>query len=296
MQKVEEQSYWKSELGFGMPKTGKSTLPLTADQPILVLNFDNGFTFAPPGCGKEIWVQNYPPAEIKPDKDKNLAWDRPLNVAHAMAGDIISVRNQMMKMTPEIELKDHMTGETIKIPRPKTLILDGLVQVNNAIVDWILRDNNQREVGGDGLKSIWGPRLDKFNKMLGFIMPIPECHRCMNTWATDEMIKPKGAVMAEKTGVKIPDIGGKLDDWGPGMVDACLYFYTETENIGGNIVTKHYVQTKQSANVKCVGVRGRFDLPSRVDITINPAEVGKPGYLSPWERVWGKAVSNEKKL
>lgn len=285
---TEEENYWRSVLGFGQPKCGKTSFSLTAPQPILVLNFDGGVPGLPPGVsGSEIYIQNYPPADVNPDLKKS-GWARSTTLGECMMQDILDVRNQLMKEGSSLELNDWFKKEKVTIPRPQTVVLDGLVEFNQALLDWLMGRENMKDPSdaeGDALK-FWGKRLDRFNNLLRFLLPTP-VHKVLNTWDTAEMVKERGAKMAEPTGVRTPDIGGKLDAWAAGKVDASLYFYTEKRADG----VHHFVCTKPNAKVKCVGVRSRFDLPEQVDITINLKEVGTAAYLSPWERVWGKAVA-----
>lgn len=278
------ENAWKAVLGFAPPKCGKSTFALYAPQPILVLNYDGGNPAAPPGAGNEIYIQDYPVAETEIDP-KNAKWSRTNQVGAQMIQDIIDVRNTLITDAKELTLNDWHTGEKFTMPRPMTVVLDGLVQFNTALMDWLMFSKNYKDTydaGADVIK-FWGMRLDRMNTLFRYILPLP-CHKVLNTWQTDE--KEGGGVNAKHTGNVIPDIGGKMNDWSAGMVDASLYFFTEKINNQ----TKYYVCTKPTSNVKCLGVRGRYDLPDSIDITLDTKNP-----KNPWERVWGVAKETETK-
>src|SRR6185436_2175957 len=132
---TDEENYWRSVLGFGQPKCGKTSFALTAPQPILVLNFDGGVPGLPPGVnGSEVYIQNYPPAEVNPDLTKS-GWARSTVLGQAMMQDILDVRNQLMAGATELNMTDHFTKQVVQIPRPQTIVLDGLVEFNQALLD-----------------------------------------------------------------------------------------------------------------------------------------------------------------
>lgn len=277
---------WKALMGFAGPKNGKSTLAFYAPQPIVVLNYDGGNPGIPPGVqGRDIYIQNYPVAENEVDPS-NAKWSRSGEVGAQVIKDILDVRNTLVSEADELELMDWYTMTPFKMPRPKTVILDGLVQFNNILLDWLMASEKMKDTADarqDALK-FWSMRLSRMNTLFRFILPLP-CNKVFNTWATDEM-EGTGA-NRKPTGVVIPDIGGKMNDWAAGIVDASLYFFTERANNR----TKYYVCTKPNASVKCVGVRGRYDLPDVLDITIDPA---RPKNL--WDELWNHTESNQKSL
>lgn len=295
MHKIDStENNYKKVLEFGPPKGGgKSTFSLYAPQPILILNYDGGNPQLPPGIeGKDVYVQNYPASEqeVRPD---NHNWVKSKSVGGFMIQDILDVRNQLVTNKEVIKVRDWFQKVEHEIPRPATVILDGLVAFNTALLDWLMANEGMKSTGDAGKDALkfWGQRLDKMNTLFRFLLPLP-ANIILITWETEEMVRKAGDNQAQATGVKMPDIGGKMDKWAAGMVDATLYCYSQKLQDG----THYYVCTKPNNLVKCVGVRGRYDLPEAVDVTVSPAAATTKGFVSPWEKVWGKTVSTDKQL
>lgn len=304
MEKIGTGPKYKKSLGFGKPKGGgKSTFYFHADQPLLVLNYDGGDPGKPPGISSDdIWIQNYPidKIDIKPGSSD---WKRSKDQGNMIIQDIVDIVNQMSKTSnEELVLTDwwNAGGDmTIKakMPRPKSITLDGMVVLNNAILDWLMADStwniNDAVDAGKKVQQFYGERLDRLNKLIRWLVQLP-CNINFVTWEKDETKKGPDDTMPQPTGKKVPDIGGKLDQLAPGAVDACLYFYSERAQDG---IVHYYATTKPTKSVDIIGVRGtRYGLPGLVDVTIGIPEnklsakmtIGNPAYINPWDRVWGK--------
>lgn len=291
----------KKSLSFADPKQGKSSFHYHATQPLLSLNYDGGDPGLPPGVGDQVWVQNYPPDLIEVSSSTSQ-WKRSGKVGAMIIQDIVDVRDQVMNGADELILTDWMNcggDKSIKahMPRPASVLADGLVVLNQQVLNWLMADPswNIKDPRGAGknVQAFYGDRLDRMNLILRWLLALP-INVSLCTWATQEYKKGPNDAESKPTGKKIPDIGGKLDQWGPGAVDACLFHYSELRNG----LARYFVSTKSTNSTEIVGVRGaRYGLPEIVDVTIGIPEnklppamtVGNPAYVNPWNRVWGSA-------
>lgn len=273
---------WKY-VSFGAPKGGgKTTLAMTAPGTKLVLQYDLGSTSIPPGVDpKSVYVQTYPDSDhsgLKKDSDK---WTRGKKVYGEVITDIDNVITAFEKKASEVVMHDGT-----KVPLPEVLILDGLVRLDNIIVDGFCAINNISDPGdaldskgkvGGGVQKFWGRRLSNINKLFGLAVSLP-IHVAALTWESIYELKDaQGNVVSRK---RTPDIGGRLDVWGPGMFDGCIYQYSEAG--------RFYVRTQSTGEIERLGIRDCYNALPVYDVTIDSA---KPGEPLPFEKVFGKLIS-----
>lgn len=259
---------------WGAPKdSGKTTFALYGPGRKLHMMYDLGNVFAPPGVDPEtIWVQSYPPVSpnIVYDSPK---WTRPQEVGEKILRNMVEIHTAFREDRP-IKFSE---GEE-EIPLPDTLILDGFVAMREHITDWIMGTSGKKSADDwDNSFTLWSFRLDKLQKMLNMMIPLP-CNVVIITWETHPSTTKRTAkgIVTEKMPDIVADFGGALDETGPGKVDSSIYCFSE--KIGP--LVKYYVRLKPDALIHGVGVRGRYDGDVVVDVTI---EKGKP---NPWERVF----------
>lgn len=286
---MNQERKWKW-LSFGPPKgSGKSTFAMTAPGTKLVLQYDLGASTFPPGVDPAgIWIQTYPDSDAKAltmgsNSDK---WHRSKACYAAVVKDLEAVVNGVNQKLPEITLHDGS-----KVPLPDVLILDGLVRLDNIIVDGFCAINNIQDPGdamdsrgkaGGGVQKFWGRRLSVFNKLFSLVISLP-IHVAALTWEdvkTSQDDRGQTQILSRD-----PDVGGKLNVWSPGMFDGSLYHYSQ----GG----RFYVRTQPTTEIPRVGLRNVYGLDPVVDVTIDPK---KPGEKLPFNRLFDKAAGKEVKV
>ncbi|MCI0530282.1 MAG: ATP-binding protein [Nitrospira sp.] len=275
---------WKG-LSYGPPKgSGKSTFWATAPGTKLVLQYDLGASTFPPGSNpNDFWIQTYPDLDSAGLKTgfNSDKWARTKEVYAAVVKDLDAIVEGFKAGNNEITLHDGT-----KVPLPDTLILDGLVRLDNIIVDGFCAINNIKDPGdamdakgkvGGGVQKFWGRRLSVFNKLFTLAISLP-CHVGAITW---EDVKTASDGQGGYSVVsREPDVGGKLNVWSPGMFDACLYHC----NLGG----KFMVRTQPTGEIQRVGVRNTYGMDPLIDVTIDPKN---PGEKSPFSRVFDVAAT-----
>ncbi len=278
---MNEQRKWKW-LSFGPPKgSGKSTFAMTAPGTKLVLQYDLGSSTFPPGVDPgQIWVQNYPDLDSKGLKTASDKWARSKETYGKVVTDLDAIVQAFTQNKTEIVLHDQS-----KVPLPDTLILDGLVRLDNIIVDGFCAINNISDPGdmldsrgkvGGGTQKFWGRRLSVFNKLFSLVISLP-CHVGAITWEDVKMNQDDRGQLQVLS--REPDIGGKLNVWGPGMFDACIYHYPQAG--------KYWVRTQPTSEIQRISIRNTYNIPPVVDVTIDPA---KPGDKLPFNRVFDEAL------
>lgn len=275
------QSPTKKGMSFGAPKgSGKSSFWMTAPGKKLVLQYDLGASTFPPGTNPEdFYIQTYPDLDsaglrtgIKTDK-----WGKSKEVYAKVITDIDNIVTAFRDGKQIITLHDGST-----VPLPDTLILDGLVRLDTIIVDGFCAMNNITDPGeamdsrgkvGGGTQKFWGRRLANLNKLFSLVISLP-CHVGLITW---EDVKTQLDNQGNLTVLsRDPDIGGRLNVWGPGLMDACFYHYGQ----GG----KFFVRTQPTQEIQRVGLRNSYGLDPVIDVTIDPT-----GKLPlPWNRVFDR--------
>jgi hypothetical protein len=151
--------------------------------------------------------------------------------------------------------------------------MDDGVMLHDYIIAWICKVNG---IADPQDWKQWGKRTQILISLLRRLMKLP-CPTIFVTWET--MDKNSDGKVTERW----PDVGGKLDYRAVGLADAGLYCFSE--KAGQDIRFK--VRTKSNGIVQGCGVRGRFDLPEVVDVTIDPKNQAT---WSPWAKVWGEGV------
>jgi len=279
---MNETRKWKW-LSFGPPKgSGKSTFAMTAPGKKLVLQYDLGSSTFPPGTNPEdFWIQTYPDLDSKGMERGKTSdkWGRSKEIYTKVVTDLDAVVQAFAQGKQEIELHDKS-----KVPLPDTLILDGLVRLDNIIVDGFCAINNIADPGdmmdargkvGGGTQKFWGRRLSVFNRLFTLTISLP-CHVGAITW---EDVKTS---MNERGQLEVigrePDIGGKLNVWGPGMFDACIYHYPA----GG----RYMVRTQPTTEISRINVRNVYNLDPVIDVTIDAKNP-----TLPFERVFPRSAS-----
>lgn len=256
---------------WGKPKSSKSTIALSATQPVLDLNYDGGTPGAPPGVDPEnVWIQNYPPNNA--DLLKKIG-ARSANIGDAIVADIEAVVTAFVRQQKTVTLPDIFTGEQTQIPIPATLILDGGTDMVAHILNAILaKDGKQQATDYSNKYELWTKRKDIMQAIGSKVFPLP-CNIIFTCWS----------VYNEELKEVTPDIGGVLDTMFPGKVDASLYCYTE----GG----RFWVRTKPTGPIASVGIRGRYDVPDKIDMTIDKNDMSLP-----WDRIWKSPVELQEKV
>lgn len=249
----------------GPPKgAGKTTFALSFPTPILVQSFDLGLLSIPPGVDPtQVAVVAYH------DVTRSLGEDgksHPKQDLYAKLLRDLQVAYDSVKSGKGIKLPDGS-----EFPPPRTLVADGLSRLDTMLVDGqcALQGVAYPEDIPDKQRfGFWGRRLrDVLTATQQFASL--DCNVALTSWVGERMDKD-----GKPTGVWYPDIGGKMDILGAGIVGAALYCYGR----GG----RYYVRTKADGIYPWVGVRGNYDAVNEIDVTIEP---GKP---LPFERVFGK--------
>jgi len=257
-------------LGWGAPKgSGKTTFYITQPGTTLVFQYDLGSTTIPPGVDPaNIYVQTYPDAGVA-DKDvSNIInsdkWKRGKEVYQAVMTDILAITSAFRENKDEIKLFDGSI-----VPKPDNLILDGGVRLDQIILDGFCAINNITDPGdaldskgkiGGGTIKFYGKRLASLTKAFTWAISLP-INVAFITW---EDVKVQYDTHSGSVTVlsKEPDIGGRLNTWGPGLFDASLYHYSDSG--------KFYVRTKPTNIIQRVGVRDNYTLADIIDVTIDP--------------------------
>jgi len=280
--KMNETRKWKW-LSFGPPKgSGKSTFAMTAPGKKLVLQYDLGASTFPPGTNPEdFWIQTYPDSDRTALQQGATSdkWTRSKDVYTKVVKDLDAVVEAFNSNKQEIKLHDDSI-----VPLPDTLILDGLVRLDNIIVDGFCAINNIKDPGdamdsrgkaGGGTQKFWGRRLSVFNKMFSLVISLP-CHVGALTWEdVKTSMDDRGSLQVVS---RDPDVGGKLNVWSPGLFDGCFYHYSQ----GG----KFFVRTQPTSEITRVGLRNCYGVDPVIDVTIDPT---KPNLPLPFNRVFDKA-------
>lgn len=284
---MNEERKWKW-LSYGAPKgSGKSTFAMTAPGTKLVLQYDLGASTFPPGTNPaDFWVQTYPDTDtgglhsgIGSDK-----WKKSKQVYSQVITDLDNIVEAFNKGADEIVLHDGS-----KVPLPDTLILDGLVRLDHIVVDGFCSINNITDPGeaadsrgkaGGGTQKFWGRRLANVNKLFSLAISLP-CHVGLVTWEDVKYSSDDRGNMSVTA--REPDIGGRLNVWGPGLTDAVFYHNGQ----GG----KFYVRTQPTGEIQRVGMRNAYGVPALIDVTIE----GKAGEKLPFNRVFDLAKGKEVK-
>ena len=263
---------------WGVPKqSGKSTFAASVPGEIHINHYDWGTPTIPPGKDpKQITYKTYPVADpvldVKSDK-----WKRAINIGEEILRDLMEWRAAFMENRPA-----KIDGQEVRLPQ--TFVLDGWVSLGQSILDWMLGLNNLKDPSEseNAMVDVYGRRLTNYNTIFNTVIPLP-CNVIIVTWETPVTRREKdykGRPIQVETGKVTADYGGKLDMYGNGKVDASLYCYSEKTSAG----TRFKVRTKSTELLLGIGVRGIYDLPDVVDVTIDPK---KPHPL-PWERIFGK--------
>jgi hypothetical protein len=254
---------------FGPSKNGgKTTLAVSAchgGKIGLILPYSPGIVTIPPGVdASKLYIQQYDfdsdVIDLKSDK-----WRRTEGPQRVL-DDIDSIVNGFAKGGP-------IVIDKVEVPLPEVIVMDDGVLFHDYIVAWICKVNN---IPDPADWKQWGKRTQMIISLLRRLMRLP-CSTIFSTWET--MDKNSEGKVTERW----PDVGGKLDYRAVGLADAGLYCYSEKE--GQQVRFK--VRTKSNGVIQGCGVRGRFDLPEVVDVTIN---INDPKTFSPWARIWGETV------
>ena len=247
---------------FGPSKNGgKTTLAvsaITGDKTGLVLQYSPGILSVPPMVNPDnVFVQQYDfdadVTNLKSDK-----WMRTKECAQVME-DIDAI----VQGWPKGEIT--LSGKTI--PTPDVVILDDGVLLHDYILAWICFVNG---IPDPADWKQWGKRTQLMISNIRRIMKLP-CTAIFTTWETAD--KDTNGKVTERW----PDVGGKLDYRAVGLADAGLYCYCEKE---GQSV-KYKVRTRSNGIIQGCGVRGMYDLPETIDVTID-----KKNPTAPWDRIW----------
>ena len=287
---IAEAKYVK-ELITGDPKeAGKTTLALrlTPKGKNLILQYDGGDTFPPPEVDvSKLRVQHYPPAKID-FNNSLLNMIPPTNVAHAIMGDIVEVKNAFYQKR-DISLANHFDPSLPPLTSelPDTIILDGIPTMDHHLREGMLGEKRVARVAEwpDPVKpdkknpqNFWDVRQLLMARILDMIIPLP-ANVILITWSKEEMTyNPKTGLM-EKSGKIQPDAGGKMDIRIPGNVDASIYCYSEHP--------KYYAKLASTGAITKTAVRGRYGakLLDKIDVTIGN------GTVNPWDEILGRRLS-----
>lgn len=263
-------------LGWGPPKgSGKTTFYISQPGVILDLQYDLGSTTIPPGKNPaDIYVQTYPDPGVDEKDFKNILssdkWKRSKVVYENVMKDLLSIVQAFREHKSEITLYDGSV-----VPIPDTIILDGGTRLDQILIDAFCAFNNITDPGdaldskgkiGGGTIKFYGKRLTSLNKAFTWVMSL-DCNVSYITWE-DEKIFYDQASGSTTVVSKTPDIGGKLNNLGPGIFDASLYHY----NNNGRFM----VRTKPTNIIQKVGVRDNYTLPETVDVTMDAKDMSLP--------------------
>lgn len=271
----------KNVLLVGMPKgSGKSTTAMTAPGNKLLLQYDLGSPTLPPGVDPStVFVRTYPPSlsAVKLDSDR---WVRPKNVGAEIIDDIFNIREAVLAGRPPVVGKEELPWP---LTPGDTIIMDGWVQWFQHILDWILAVNNKANPEDfENRHAAWGKRLNQGNILLNMLLPLP-VNFAITTWVareTTQQITAKGVPIEVATGRFVPDLGGKMNIWGPGKVDSSIYLYSEKSVSAG---LRFLARVKPNENFQWVGTRGNYSKAEIVDLTIDEKDKRLP-----WARLFGE--------
>lgn len=262
----------RRSLYVGPPKGGKSTISLYSPGPILVVHTDIGSSVVPPGVDPDTVTFITYDEDDAPLTEGTYKFDRKRDVADTIRNHQNAIVTQMkalcgMAATIEID------GRTI--PRPKTIVVDGVVRWAGSILDAIL-DVNQKWSPSDfkDPRHAWGDRLAVLGKMIRRWYSV-NCNVILTCW--DEPILKQLDRSTVDTGFRRPNIGGQLDIHAPGMANDVLDIYSRV--VGS---TTHYYARVRGGTLQGVGCRGRYSGPDEFDVTIGTSE------LNPYEKIFGR--------
>jgi hypothetical protein len=280
---IKKQRNWKY-VSFGPPKgAGKTSLAMTAPGNKLVLQYDLGTTSIPPIVDPStVFVQDYPDTDRKGLSATSDKWRRTREVYEHVIRDLDAVV-ESFEGSGKMDIKLH-DGTTV--PRPDMLILDGLVRFDNIIVDGFCAINNINDPGdamdsrgkvGAGVQKFWGRRLSVINKLFGLVISLP-INIAALTW--EKVVEQKDSFGNTTSLKREPDIGGRLDVWGPGMFDACIYQYSQ--------LGRYFVQTQSDSEIQRLGIRDCYNMPAKIDVTLDPKATE-----TPFGKVFGSVVPKD---
>ena len=186
------------------------------------------------------------------------------DVSQDFTKDYIEIAGKIRNQVP---LTDE-NGKDLFVP--KTVVIDGMTRLNGMMVDsQCLRQGIAEPIGltkGQGYQ-FWGGRLTLAKTFWEVFLAL-HCNVVMTAW--EEGMKDKEGNL---TGQKCPDVGGKLDVWGAGYVDASLYCYVQAG--------RFKVRTKGDGLIQGCGVRDKYALDDVIDVTLDK---GKGELL--YDKIW----------
>ena len=260
-----QQDYWSVLLAGVQKGAGKTTIALSAPTPIAVVSCDLGRLSIPPSVAKsQILVLPY----------------HELTRVMGDMGTSVPQKDIYVKLMRELTevWRAVKKGEPIKLesglefPTPKTVVLDGLSRLNTMLVDGKCALNGllyADDLPKEARFKFWGTRLADVLSLTQQFASLP-CNVVLTAW-----VDPKNDAEGKPTGVWLPDIGGKMDLLTAGLVSAALYCYSRAG--------KFYVRPKSDAAYPWCGIRGEYNLPNDIEVTI-----GADGKL-PWEKIFSVA-------
>ncbi len=254
---------------WGAPKNpGKTTNAMSFPTPIAVLSFDPGNLSIPPWVDRsQVVVQRYhdptralnPLGGTVPSKD----------VVQDFTRDYIKLAELIRNQKPLVD----DNGKELWVPR--TVVLDGMTRLNSMMIDsQCMRQGVAEPAGlpkGESFK-FWGGRLSLSKTFWELFLSLP-CNVILTAW--EDIVKDSEG---KETGQRRPDLGGKLDIWGAGYVDASLYCFAQ----GG----RYKVRTKGDGLIHGCGVRDKYTLPDVIDVTLDKG-VGTLIY----DKIWKNPVT-----
>lgn len=263
----------------GSPKgSGKTTTAMTAPGNKLLLQYDIGSPTIPPGVDPAtVFLRTYPSAvtDVKIDSDK---WKRPKNVGAAVITDLVAVRDAVLSGTQAV-----LGSEMVPwiLTPGDTIIMDGWVQYMQDILDWVLAVNGKANPEDfENRHAAWGKRLNQARIMMDMILPLP-VNVVITTWVIPEKetrLIGNGKTLEVETGKILPDLGGKLNVWGPGKVDTSLYLYSEKQMGKG---VRFLAQLKPDERFEWIGSRNDYSGRATIDLTIDEKDKSLP-----WNRLF----------
>lgn len=264
------KSPYRKVVAFGPSKNGgKTTFAISAvgkGQTGLVLQYSPGIVSIPPGVDPAaIFVQQYDfDSDIMDSKTDK--WKRTKDPYRVME-DIEAIVEGFRKGGPVVIDKQ-------EIALPNVIVMDDGVMLHDYVVAWICAVN---QVSDPADWKQWGKRTQVMVSLIRRLMKL-DASVIFTTWETVD--KNADGRVTERW----PDVGGKLDYRAVGLADAGLYTYSE--KVGQQV--RFFVRSKSNGIIQGCGIRGRYDLPEVIDVTIT-----KPGDPLPWERVWGQLGGGE---